>query len=147
MAKRRYSKKGKHTVRNGITYDSKMEADLHEGALKDCLFHSVEHKVPYVIQHTYEPDYVYEHEGKTYIIESKGWFRPGDIQKYKAIIGQLPENYEMVFVLYHRDKPMSKVVRKDGTKRTMEEVIEKTFKCRCYHRDDVNLLDQIKSST
>ena len=41
-------------------------------------------------------------------MEAKGWFRPGDRQKYKAIRDSLGEDFELVFLLQYPEKKVSK---------------------------------------
>jgi len=68
-------------------------------------------KIPYVVHRNYIPDFVGPNtEGDEIIIEAKGFFRVGDIQKYKAIRDSLATNQELVFILY----TPGKLVRKGG---------------------------------
>lgn len=62
--------------------------------------------IPYISKHRYTPDFV---RGGI-LVEVKGYFRPGDTQKYKAIRDSLPEEQELVFFL---SSPFKKV-RKGG---------------------------------
>ena len=57
---------------NNHKYDSIWEAVLHESILKDWYHHG--DKISYVIEHTYEPDFVREIGRKTILLESKGRF-------------------------------------------------------------------------
>jgi len=77
-------------------------------------------QVPYRIERKYTPDFVYELNGRTYLIECKGFFRAGDTQKYRAISKCLPEAQELIFVLM---KPSQKVSK--STKLTMAEWCDK----------------------
>jgi len=77
-------------------------------------------QVPYRIERKYTPDFVYELNGRTYLIECKGYFRAGDTQKYRAISKCLPETQELIFVLM---KPNQKVSK--STKLTMAEWCDK----------------------
>jgi len=49
-------------------YDSKWEYELHAGILHNWSHHT--NKVPYVVEHTYEPDF----ERDKILIEAKGRF-------------------------------------------------------------------------
>ena len=62
------------------------------------------YKLPYEIKHTYTPDFTLG----DVIVECKGWFRPGDRQKYKAIRDSLGPGYELVFLLQSPLKKVSK---------------------------------------
>lgn len=42
-------------------------------------------KIHYKTKHTYTPDFVYETPVGRILVEVKGYFRPGDTQKYKSI--------------------------------------------------------------
>jgi len=53
-----------------------------------CSFGYETLKVPYVIKHTYNPDFILDNG---IIIEAKGYFRPGDIPKMRAVKAQNPE--------------------------------------------------------
>jgi len=65
----------------------------------------------YIVERKYTPDFLH----KDVLVECKGWFRPGDRQKYKAIRDSLarddkrdwPEQ-ELVFLLYAPKKKVSK---------------------------------------
>lgn len=75
------------------------------------------HKLPYIIAKEYTPDFVYLNT----LVEVKGYFRPGDTQKYKAINDSLaPLGYQLVFVLQKADKPVRK-----GAKLTMGDWCDK----------------------
>ena len=73
MRKRFFKKRDKGLPKG---YDSKLELRLHQGALREAQHHvPKEDLIPYSIDHTYEPDYVIEHGGTMYVIETKGRFR------------------------------------------------------------------------
>ena len=95
-------------------YRNKFEEEV--GAILGNSFHYERHKIPYVIHRNYIPDFVNVHT----IVECKGFFREGDVQKYRAIRNSLVPPDELIFVLY---KPTKKV-RKNG-KITMSEWCEK----------------------
>lgn len=125
MRKRWFAKR--EAVLKGTPYDSLFEKRMHETVLKDCLFHSTEHLIPYTIPHTYEPDFIYVKDGKTYIIETKGRFRDNtEASKYKWIRDSLPPDTELIFV-WDKDGtrfPFAKK-RKDGTHMTHNEWADK----------------------
>jgi hypothetical protein len=57
-------------------------------------------RVPYKVDHKYTPDFTFTNKaGHTVMVEAKGYFRPGDTQKYKAIKKCLYPEYELVFLL------------------------------------------------
>ena len=78
------------------------------------------YQIPYVIERKYTPDFVYEQNGRTYLIECKGYFRAGDTQKYRSVKNCLSENEELIFVLM---KPNQKVSK--STKNTMAQWCDK----------------------
>ena len=53
-------------------YDSIWEYLLHDTILKDWEHHA--DKIDYVVQHSYEPDFVRSLQGKKILLESKGRF-------------------------------------------------------------------------
>ena len=77
-------------------------------------------QIEYRIERKYTPDFVYERNGKTYLIECKGYFRSGDTQKYRSVARCLPETHELIFVLM---KPNQKVSK--STKNTMAQWCDK----------------------
>ena len=77
-------------------------------------------QIPYVIERKYTPDFVYELNGRTYLIECKGYFRAGDTQKYRSIANCLGSDQELIFILM---KPNQKVNK--STKLTMAEWCDK----------------------
>lgn len=105
-------------------YDSKFEKLIDE-KFPEIEYHPTE-KVPYVMEHEYEPDFIY-YSTKKFYIESKGRFRDRkESSKYPAIKKSLLENEEIIFILMKRNTPMPNAKkRKDGTKQTMEEFLEK----------------------
>tara|TARA_Y100000389_G_scaffold103118_1_gene99991 strand:- start:1899 stop:2417 length:519 start_codon:yes stop_codon:yes gene_type:complete len=119
--KRRVPRPKKLIKPDGNKYDSIWEAVLHESILKDWEHHV--DKVPYVIEHKYEPDFVREVDGCKILLESKGRF--WDFQEYNKYIWvrkQLPEDTELVFLFANPDAPMPAAKRrKDGTKRSHGE--------------------------
>lgn len=121
MKKRFFESKRKEL--KGTPYDSITERDLHSGILKSARFHDKEDRVNYTVPHYYEPDFVLEKEGRTFLVEVKGRFRDAtEAAKYVHIRKSLPETHELVFVWDQINKtfPFAQK-RKDGTKRTHEE--------------------------
>ena len=91
------------------SYRSKLEEMVASILGKDWLYEPF--KVPYVTHRQYSPDFVYEYPDGQILVEVKGYFRPGDTQKYKAIRDQLGEDSlfdtkELVFFL---SSPFKKV--------------------------------------
>ncbi len=97
-----------------VQYRNKFESEV--GAILGESFHYEKHKIPYVTYRNYIPDFVNGHT----IVECKGFFREGDVKKYRSIKNSLVPPAELIFVLY---KPSTKV-RKNG-KITMSEWCEK----------------------
>lgn len=73
------------------------------------------HSIPYQVTHQYTPDFVLG----ALMVEVKGWFRPGDTQKYRAI-HEGTNFHELVFVLQSPNKKVRK-----HTKITMGEWCDK----------------------
>ena len=101
-------------------YDSKWEYELHAGILHNWSHHT--NKVPYVVEHTYEPDF----ERDKILIEAKGRFWDhAEYSKYLWIRKALPATMELVFIFQKPYAPMPAATkRKDGTKRTHAEWAE-----------------------
>ncbi|MGL5579356.1 MAG: hypothetical protein ACRDCE_00055 [Cetobacterium sp.] len=126
MKRGRWFKKREETLK-GTPYDSIFEKQMHETVLADCRFHLKEDKVEYSVVHTYEPDFVYEKDGKIFLIETKGRFRDSaEASKYIWIRKVLPENTELIFIWERPGTafPFSKR-RKDGTRATHKEWADK----------------------
>ena len=124
--KKRYFPKKESEIKN-TPYDSLFEKRMHESTLKDARFHNKEDNVSYSVPHTYEPDFVIEENGKTFIIELKGRFQdPATARKYTFVSEYLPETHELVFVWERSNTrfPYAKK-RKDGSYMTNEEWSEK----------------------
>lgn len=63
-------------------------------------------KLPYVIKHTYTPDFIL---GNGVIIEAKGVFRPGDVAKMRAVKEAHPDlDIRFVFMSAHKRIPGQK---------------------------------------
>lgn len=72
-------------------------------------------KLPYSIDHTYHPDFILPNG---IIIEAKGYFRPGDIAKMRAVKRAHP-SLDIRFVFMYKDK------RIPGQKTTHEQWAER----------------------
>jgi hypothetical protein len=100
--------------RAAAKYRSKFEETIAE-LLPKWNYEKV--KVPYTVHRTYNVDFA---KGDIYI-EAKGFFRPGDTQKYKAIGDALKgTGKELVFLLQSPNKKVRK-----GAKMTMADWCEK----------------------
>ena len=105
----------------GTEYDSKLEQRLHEGALIGVEHHT--EKVPYVWEHTYEPDF----RIGNILVECKGYFMDrNDCTKYVWVRKALPEDMELVFCFETPQKTIHfQPRRKDGSRMTHAEWAEK----------------------
>ena len=86
---------------------SKFEAAMGS-VLEPAGFSYEPHSYEYHIRHNYTPDWYITKGNKEFLIEGKGWFRPGDRQKYKAIRDSLEVDEELVFLLMHPNKKVQK---------------------------------------
>lgn len=113
------------TTLKGTGYDSKLEQRLHEGPLNGATHHST--KVPYVWEHTYEPDFELSTGGLTTLVECKGYFMDReDASKYLWVRKALPPNTQLVFCFESPHKAIHfQGKRKDGSKMTHAEWAEK----------------------
>lgn len=102
-------------------YDSNWEYELHQGILDNWDFHT--DKVPYVVEHTYSPDFIKDVNGKKILLEAKGRFWDyAEYSKYIWIQKILPDDTELVFLFANPNAPMPQAKRrKDGTKRSHGE--------------------------
>ena len=109
-------------------YDSKWEHTLHSTVLQKWNHHS--EKIPYIVEHNYEPDFVKTINGQTILLEAKGRFWDyAEYSKYiwirKSLTEQIGE-FELVFLFLSPYAPMPQAMkRKNGTKRTHAEWAEK----------------------
>tara|TARA_R100000008_G_C3535223_1_gene141602 strand:- start:349 stop:774 length:426 start_codon:yes stop_codon:yes gene_type:complete len=113
-------------------YDSKWEYDLHQLELKKWKHHS--DKLPYVVEHKYEPDFIKIIDGKEILLEAKGRFWDyAEYNKYVWIRKALKPSQELVFLFSNPSASMPGAKRrKDGTKRTHAEWAESNeFKWYC----------------
>tara|TARA_R110002012_G_scaffold11810_1_gene52815 strand:- start:440 stop:874 length:435 start_codon:yes stop_codon:yes gene_type:complete len=106
-------------------YDSKWEYMLHQSLLKDWSHHT--EKVPYTVEHHYEPDFIKVIDNVEYLLEAKGRFWDyNEYNKYVWIRKNLKNNQELIFLFHTPYSPMPQAkVRKNGTKRTHAEWAEK----------------------
>ena len=106
-------------------YDSKWEHTLHTTILTDWKHHS--DRVPYIVEHHYEPDFVKVIGNTEFLLEAKGRF--WDYQEYNKYIWirkALKPKQELVFLFLSPFAPMPAAKRrKNGTKRTHAEWAEK----------------------
>tara|TARA_R110000851_G_scaffold69273_4_gene155220 strand:+ start:1524 stop:1997 length:474 start_codon:yes stop_codon:yes gene_type:complete len=102
-------------------YDSSFEYELHSTILNEWKFHP--DKIKYVIEHTYEPDFIKEIDGITILLEAKGRFWDyAEFSKYIWIKKILKDTEELVFLFANPSAPMPQAKRrKDGTKRSHGE--------------------------
>lgn len=109
----------------GTGYDSKLEERLHQGPLIGAAHHSL--KVPYVWEHTYEPDFVVQIGDTVTMIECKGYFQDrADCSKYLWVRKSLPPEAELIFCFEDPKKAMHfQSKRSDGTKMSHSEWCDK----------------------
>ena len=148
MKKRYFAKRPKNLPKG---YDSKLEHRLHTTCLKGTQHHvPKEDRVPYFVEHTYEPDFIFTHYSKMYVIECKGRFRDStESAKYKWIRDHLEDwkffqdsscnEIELVLLFEKSATPMPFAkTRKDGTKATHGEWATKNgFRWLCEKRGDL----------
>jgi hypothetical protein len=80
-------------------------------------------RITYVTTSTYTPDFVFTNPyGEIIFVECKGYFRPGDTKKYRAIAEEILDigSVDFVFLLQCPSKPVRK-----GAKLTMGEWCDK----------------------
>lgn len=108
----------------GTPYDSMMEKRIHDN-IPSLNHHEV--KIDYVRYHKYEPDFTFEKEGITYLVEAKGYFQDAaELGKYVPIRDSLEENQKLIFVFEKPEKAIHfQATRKDGTKLSHREWCEK----------------------
>ena len=88
-------------------YRSKLEEMVHSLLGTEWLYEPF--KVHYETKHTYTPDFVHTIDDYyEVLVEVKGYFRPGDTQKYKAIRDSLDGSQELVFFLSSPSKKVRK---------------------------------------
>lgn len=103
-----------------MTRKSKYRSTLEQrvgAVLEPAGFLYEAYKIPYQIEHKYTPDF----SVGGLMIEIKGWLRPGDRQKYKAIRDAMNDlNLTFCFVLQAPHKKVQK-----GAKGTISQWCEK----------------------
>ena len=121
IRKPRVPRPKKYVTPDNHKYDSVWEAVLHESILKHWQHHG--ERIDYIIEHTYEPDYIKKIRGKIILLESKGRFWDfAEYNKYVWVKKNLPKNMELVFLFANPSAPMPGAKRrKDGTKRSHAE--------------------------
>ena len=100
-----------------MKYRNKFEAQIAEVLGDLCSYESKQ--IPYIVNRMYIPDFIGMKGKFEILVEAKGYFRVGDIQKYKAIRDSLPKKKQLVFLLYNPDKKVRK-----GSKMNMAEWCE-----------------------
>lgn len=147
--KKRYFKKRDKNLPKG--YDSKLELRLHESCLKDAQHHvPKEDRVPYFIEHTYEPDFIFSYYNKLFVVESKGRMKDNaEAAKYRWIRDSLNDwpyyiksgcnEIELVLIFENASTAMPFAKRrKDGTKQSHGEWATKNgFRWLCEKRGDL----------
>ena len=134
--------KSKHNLVNSLRkYDSKLESELHDTILQTWDYHPT--KLPYIIEKTYEPDFVKVIDGVQFLCEVKGvLWDSTEAKKYNEIVKHLSPNQIFFFIFkdYNKSLLWSKR-RKDGTKMTHKEWCEKNsfiyFDVKDYNSDEL----------
>jgi hypothetical protein len=98
-------------------YRSKLEERV--AGILDPSWHYEPYSREYITFRKYTPDFVWADEVDEAWLEVKGYFRPGDTAKYKAIRAAYPD-IRLVFVFSHPHQPVRK-----GAKLTMAGWAEK----------------------
>ena len=106
-------------------YDSLWEYKLHKDILKNWKLRG--DLIKYVIEKTYEIDFVREIEGKLILLEVKGRFWDhAEYSKYLWLRKAIPKDMELVFLFQKPQAPMPGAKkRRDGTKRSHAEWADK----------------------
>lgn len=158
MTRKRYFEPKDKSLPKG--YDSKLEYRLHQTALSETQFHPPkEDVVSYSITHTYTADFIFQYQGKMYVVETKGRMRDAsEMAKYKFVREHLTDwhvfkkskckEIELIFIFEKASTPTPFAKkRKDGTKQTHGEWASKNgFRWLCEHRGDLKnvlTLDQL----
>jgi hypothetical protein len=110
-------------------YDSQLEYNLHQTVLKDATHHVDKgDRLPYAVEHTYEPDFLFQLNGKLWVVEVKGRFRDStEAAKYiwvRKMLEHWPyylksgcSEIELILLFENAATPMPfSKRRKDGTK-------------------------------
>tara|TARA_R100000742_G_C4245624_1_gene64618 strand:- start:78 stop:554 length:477 start_codon:yes stop_codon:yes gene_type:complete len=101
-----------------VGYDSNWEYELHTGMFNQWAFHT--EKIPYIVEHNYQPDFVKQIGDTTILLEAKGRFWDhSEYNKYVWIAKALPKDTELVFLFADPEAPMPQAKRRrDGTRRS-----------------------------
>ena len=112
--------KKKNNLANTLgKYDSKFEIELHDSLMQTWDYHPT--RLPYIIEKTYEPDFVKEIDGVQFLCEAKGVFWDStETKKYKEIV---KGTNEMINLQLNRVEEMgmnkiyitSYLIRSDGS--------------------------------
>ena len=109
------------------------------GGLKGLEYEPKSHKVKYVIEHTYQPDWVDALNDRIFY-EAKGVIPTlADAAKYRAVAKS--NNVHFIFILQEKDIicPFSRP-RKDGSRMTHEEWLKKEGFDYCYQGEEAEFL-------
>ena len=88
-------------------YRSKLEATAAEALGKKWIYEA--EIISYLQPKDYLPDFTFKYKDNKVYVEVKGFFRPGDAAKYKAIHTTITEmGYDFVFVFANPDAPVRK---------------------------------------
>tara|TARA_R110000764_G_scaffold107404_2_gene193250 strand:+ start:48 stop:473 length:426 start_codon:yes stop_codon:yes gene_type:complete len=106
-------------------YDSMWEHSLHKELLQNWQLRG--DKIKYIIEKTYEIDFVRQVGSKLILLEVKGRFWDhAEYSKYIWLRKALPKNTELVFLFQKPNAPMPGAKkRKSGTKRSHAEWADK----------------------
>lgn len=138
MTSKKRSRKSTTSSTVPSPFRSKLEARVAADLGRQWEYEKKEEMVSYQLTFDYLPDFSMESKlGYTYLVEVKGYFRPGDIKKYAGVAKALREqdNKELVFVFADPFKPVRK-----GAKLTMAGWAEK-HGCAWFH---ANALSELK---
>lgn len=95
-------------------------AVARDSKMAEMEYEPKQHQLKYTIEKKYLPDFVVEcFDGSIFLVECKGYFRPSETAKYKAIKQQHPD-LDLRFMLQNPNKPVRK-----GSKLTMSMWCEK----------------------
>ena len=94
-------------------YRSKLEERVADALGKTWEYEAKDSVTSYTLTFDYLPDFYRKHKGCEYLIEVKGYFRPGDIKKYTGVIKALEgeSTKEIIFVFSDPHKPVRKNAR------------------------------------
>ena len=148
MKKRFFKTKPKNLPKG---YDSFLEYNLHQTALKDTQHHPDKTDlIKYTIPHTYQYDFLFTYNDSMFVIETKGRFRDStEARKYTYIRDYLTDwhvykesackSIELLLIFENASTcmPFAKA-RKDGTKLSHGEWASKNnFRWLCQKRGDL----------